>query len=102
MTPSDILAADGSLSQLLEGYTPRPQQIEMAEAVARALDRRESLICEAGTGTGKTFAYVVPALLSGLRIILSTGTRPLQDQLFGRDLPLARRAARVAVNVALL
>jgi ATP-dependent DNA helicase DinG len=102
MTPTDTLAADGPLSKLLEGYTPRPQQVEMAEAVAQALGRRESLICEAGTGTGKTFAYVVPALLSGLRIILSTGTRSLQDQLFGRDLPLARRATRVAVNVALL
>lgn len=102
MTPADILAANGPLAGLLEGYAPRAQQIEMAEAVAQALERGESLICEAGTGTGKTFAYLVPALLSGHRIIVSTGTRPLQDQLFSRDLPLARKAARVAVNLALL
>jgi len=102
MTPTDILGANGALSKLLDGYTPRPQQIEMAEAVAGALEHGESLICEAGTGTGKTFAYLVPALLSGRRVIVSTGTRPLQDQLFGRDLPLARKASRVAVNVALL
>jgi ATP-dependent DNA helicase DinG len=102
MSSTDILAPNGPLSKLLEGYSPRPQQIEMAEAVARALDSGESLICEAGTGTGKTFAYLVPALLSGRRVIVSTGTRSLQDQLYDRDLPLARRAARVAANLALL
>ena len=102
MTPTEILAVDGPLAKLLDGYSSRPQQMEMAEAIAQALENRESLICEAGTGTGKTFAYLVPALLSGHRVIVSTGTRALQDQLFGRDLPLARKASRVAVNVALL
>ena len=73
----------------------------MAERVGEALARRSALVVEAGTGTGKTFSYLVPALLSGARILISTGTRALQDQLFAKDLPLVARAlgrpARVAV-----
>ena len=74
----------------------------MAEAVARALTDHEILIAEAGTGTGKTFAYLVPALLSGKKVIVSTGTKALQDQLFHRDLPAVREALGVTVSVALL
>ena len=66
----------------------------MAQRVADALARRESLVVEAGTGTGKTFAYLVPALLSGRRVLISTGTRTLQDQLFAKDLPLRGRRPR--------
>jgi len=74
----------------------------MAQAVASALAGREILVAEAGTGTGKTFAYLVPALLSGCKVIVSTGTRTLQDQLFTRDLPRVRDALRLPVSVALL
>jgi ATP-dependent DNA helicase DinG len=102
VTPREILSDAGPLRHLIPGYAARPQQIEMAEAIAEALGDGRSLICEAGTGTGKTFAYLVPALLSGCRVIVSTGTRHLQDQLHGRDLPLVRAAVGVAINVALL
>ena len=74
----------------------------MAERIAAALERRETLLVEAGTGTGKTFAYLVPALLSGRRVLISTGTRTLQDQLYNRDLPLLAGALGRPVQVALL
>ncbi len=74
----------------------------MAEAVADALDRQSVLVAEAGTGTGKTFAYLVPAMLSGRKVIISTGTRNLQDQLFHKDVPVVRNALAVPVSVALL
>ena len=74
----------------------------MAEAIAHAITTRGQLLAEAGTGTGKTFAYLVPALLSGGKVIISTGTKTLQDQLYQRDLPLVRDALRIPVSVALL
>jgi ATP-dependent DNA helicase DinG len=74
----------------------------MAEVVAMALDRYAILITEAGTGTGKTFAYLAPALLSGTKVVISTGTKHLQDQLFHRDLPTVQKALGVAARVALL
>jgi ATP-dependent DNA helicase DinG len=74
----------------------------MADAVALAIAGRTPLLAEAGTGTGKTFAYLVPALLYGGKVIVSTGTKTLQDQLFQRDLPLVRDALRVPVTLALL
>jgi ATP-dependent DNA helicase DinG len=92
----------GALQQVLEGFTPRPGQLRMAERIAAALERRETLLVEAGTGTGKTFAYLVPALLSGRRVLISTGTRTLQDQLYHRDLPLLAGALGRPVQVALL
>ena len=101
-TPTDVLADEGPLSELIEGYSVRQQQIEMAEAISAALENSESLICEAGTGTGKTFAYLIPAILSGRKTIVSTGTKHLQDQLFQKDLPLVQSAIGTPVNVALL
>jgi len=98
----DILGPTGLLSESLSGYRHRPQQQAMAEAVAAALGTGETLICEAGTGTGKTFAYLVPALLSGRKVLASTGTRNLQDQLFHRDLPLVREVLKVPVRIAML
>lgn len=98
----EALAAGGAIARLIEGFQPRSDQQAMAVAVAEALAEGHSLACEAGTGTGKTFAYLVPALLSGQRTVISTGTRHLQDQLFHRDLPLVRRALQVPVEVALL
>jgi ATP-dependent DNA helicase DinG len=97
-----VFSADGPLARAVPGYRPRPGQVELAEAVARTLDTHGVLVAEAGTGTGKTFAYLVPALLSGAKVILSTGTKTLQDQLFDRDLPLVRAALNVPVSVALL
>ena len=99
---SEILAEQGPFARLLNGYAPRPQQQELAEAVAAAIEQHSLLVAEAGTGTGKTFAYLVPALLSGQKVIISTGTRNLQDQLFHKDIPLVRDALAVPVDVALL
>ena len=102
MEIADILGPDGLLAKRIPGFSHRPQQEEMALAVAETLDRGGVLITEAGTGTGKTFAYLVPALLSGRKVIISTGTRNLQDQLFHRDLPVVKDALAAPVSVALL
>lgn len=98
----DIFSTSGPLARVLPGYAQRPGQAAMARAVGGALARGEPLIVEAGTGIGKTFAYLVPALLSGRSIIISTGTRTLQDQLYRRDLPLLSKALGRPVRVALL
>lgn len=102
ISPVDILGADGPLARHLPGFAPRAPQQAMAEAVAAALARAEVLVTEAGTGTGKTFAYLVPALLFNNKVIISTGTKHLQDQLFHRDLPVLRDALKLPVNAALL
>jgi ATP-dependent DNA helicase DinG len=99
---AELFGADGPLARGLPGYAPRAQQLSMAEHVAATLDSRETLVVEAGTGTGKTYAYLVPALLSGRRVILSTGTRALQDQLYHRDLPAICGVLGRPVRVALL
>ena len=104
-TPEDaaaLLGGDGPLAGCLPGFAPREPQQRMAAAVARTLEEGGTLVVEAGTGTGKTFAYLVPALLAGDKVIVSTGTRHLQDQLFHRDLPLVREALAVGADVALL
>src|ERR1700745_2602838 len=87
-----LFSETGPLARAIPGYKLRPQQGEWAKAVAAAIESRSFLVAEAGTGTGKTFAYLVPALLSGGKVIISTGTKTLQDQLFDRDLPAVRRA----------
>lgn len=102
MTAAAVLGLNGPLARHLPGFAPRAAQQAMAEAVASAMEERTTLICEAGTGTGKTLAYLVPALLSAKKVIISTGTKALQDQLFHRDLPVVRKALDVPVNVALL
>jgi ATP-dependent DNA helicase DinG len=98
----DVFGAAGPLARALPGYAYRPEQAFMAAAVGHALEHAVPLIVEAGTGTGKTFAYLVPALLSGRSVILSTGTRTLQDQLFRRDIPTLAQALGLPVKVALL
>lgn len=98
----EIFAAGGPLSRHVAGYAPRAVQAEMAEAVAAAFAQGRTLVVEAGTGIGKTFAYLVPALLAGHRVVISTGTLNLQDQLFYRDLPRVREALGRPVRVALL
>jgi len=97
-----IFSAEGPLAAAIRNFRSRPFQIEMAEAVAETIAKNGVLIAEAGTGTGKTFAYLVPALISGGKVIVSTGTKTLQDQLFDRDIPMVREALHIPVTVALL
>jgi len=99
---ASVFAPDGPLATAIPGFRSRPQQIDMAQRIAVALREQRVLVAEAGTGTGKTFAYLVPALLSGGKVIISTGTKTLQDQLFNRDLPMVRAALKLPVSVALL
>lgn len=97
-----LFAADGSLARGIPGFRPRQSQTDMARAIAQAIASQGTLLAEAGTGTGKTFAYLVPALLWGGKVIVSTGTKNLQDQLFLRDIPVVRKALNMPVSVALL
>ncbi|WP_225934379.1 ATP-dependent DNA helicase [Cupriavidus sp. EM10] len=97
-----MFADTGTLATAIPGYRPRASQQKMAEAVASAIAQNDTVIVEAGTGTGKTFAYLVPAMLWGGKVILSTGTKNLQDQLFLRDIPTVRHALNVPVSVSLL
>ena len=90
------------LATEVSSFRPRAQQREMALAVADAIKNNAILVAEAGTGTGKTFAYLVPALLGGGKVIISTGTKNLQDQLFQKDLPMVRDALKAPVSIALL
>ena len=99
---ASVFSATGALAQVVPGFRARPFQLEMAEAIQKVIKNQEVIVSEAGTGTGKTFAYLVPALLSGGKVIISTGTKTLQDQLFGRDIPTVRDALKVPVTVALL
>ncbi len=99
---ASVFSPDGLLARTVENYAPRQEQLDMALAVSAAMEAGENLVVEAGTGTGKTFAYLVPALLSGKRVAISTGTRALQDQLFSRDLPTLARAMGLPMEVAML
>ncbi len=90
MDRGTFFAPGGGLDSAHAGYEHRPGQEEMAQAVAKVLDQGGTLMVEAGTGTGKTFAYLIPILESGRRVIVSTGTRNLQDQIFRKDLPFLR------------
>jgi ATP-dependent DNA helicase DinG len=101
-TIHQVFEADGILAKHIDGYSARSQQLEMALAIAEAIKDNTQLVAEAGTGTGKTFAYLVPALLTGGKVIISTGTKNLQDQLYSRDLPNVRDALKVPVTVAML
>ena len=98
----ELFAATGPLARRIDGYRLRPGQLEMAKAVVGAIECCGALMAEAGTGTGKTFAYLVPALLWGGKVIISTGTKTLQDQLYQKDLPMVRAALTAPVTLALL
>ena len=89
---AEIFGDDGALASVIAGYSPRTAQVEMAGKIAEAIESGQNLIAEAGTGTGKTFAYLIPAILSRKKVIVSTGTKNLQDQLFNKDLPVIRKA----------
>lgn len=99
---SKTFSADGALGKAIPGFSARQAQLDMAEAVDKAIKNKSQLVVEAGTGTGKTFAYLVPALLSGKKVIISTGSKNLQEQLFHRDLPLMVGALGYYGQVALL
>ncbi|MDO9193216.1 MAG: ATP-dependent DNA helicase, partial [Undibacterium sp.] len=97
-----IFGLSGALSASIKGYSPRSSQTEMAKAIAAAIDGQKTLLAEAGTGTGKTYAYLTPALLWGGKVIISTGTKNLQDQLFLHDIPTIKKVLKAPVSVALL
>lgn len=101
-TTEEILGPGGPLSRALSAYESRGGQLEMARAVERTLREERILFCEAGTGTGKTLAYLVPALLSGKKVVVATATRALQEQIFQRDLPLIEQVLGRALPVALM
>jgi ATP-dependent DNA helicase DinG len=98
----DLLGPAGPLARSLAHYEDRPGQLAMADAVERALAHDRVLACEAGTGTGKTLAYLVPAVLSGKKVVISTATRALQEQIFEKDIPLLRRSLGLEVSAALM
>ena len=102
MSAAEYLSGNGALSVSLTGFAPREVQQQMADRIARTISEDGVLVTEAGTGVGKTFAYLVPAILSGKRTVIATGTKNLQDQLFHEDLPVVREALNVPVTVALL
>lgn len=95
-------SADGELASAVDGFTPRDSQREMALAVFDTIAERGTLVAEAGTGTGKTFAYLVPALLAGGKLLVSTGTKTLQDQVYAKDLANLIKALGLGVDAALL
>lgn len=97
-----LFSAQGVFAQSIPGYRLRPQQLEMAQAILEAISKQDKLVVEAGTGTGKTLAYLAPALLAGGKVVISTGTKTLQDQLFLRDIPAVRDALKLSVTVAML
>ena len=99
---SKIFSSDGELSKNIKGFKPRPEQLEMAQSVGYAIQNKRPLVVEAGTGTGKTFAYLAPALIAGKKTIISTGSKNLQDQLFSRDLPAIKKALNYSGKIALL
>lgn len=99
---TEAFAVDGSIARAVQEFSPRAGQLEMAQAVAQTLESGGVLVVEAGTGIGKTYAYLAPALLSGVRVLVSTATKALQDQLFGRDIPKLLAALGVGARVALL
>ena len=98
----EAFSEQGALSRMTHEFRLRPGQLDMAQAITRTLEEGGVLVVEAGTGIGKTFAYLVPALLSGNRVLLSTATKALQDQLFGRDLPGLVQALALPLKTAML
>lgn len=102
MSVTQAFAKDGLLAKHINGFNPRQAQLEMALEVEKAMNNKQRLIVEAGTGTGKTFAYLIPAMLSDKKVIVSTGTKNLQEQLFNKDLPIVKKAMQSGKRLALL
>lgn len=95
-------SSQGLLAKAINGFSPRQAQLDMALEVERAIEKQSTLIVEAGTGTGKTFAYLIPALMSDKKVIVSTGTKTLQEQLFHKDIPVIKKALATQAQMALL
>ena len=102
VSPRELLGPDGRLARALPHYEVRRGQLDMADAVARALDEDRVVLCEASTGTGKTLAYLVPALMSGRRVVVSTASRALQEQIYFKDLPMLERHLELEVRAELV
>lgn len=102
LTIESVMGEEGTLAESVKGYKPRQSQLDMAHEVAELIEAQSTLLAEAGTGTGKTFAYLVPALLSGKKIIVSTATKTLQEQLIQKDLPLLLKATKTHGKARLL
>jgi ATP-dependent DNA helicase DinG len=100
--PSELLGEDGPFKSIIDGYQVRASQQSLSDAILDSLENGDVLTAEAGTGIGKTFAYLVPAILSGKKVIISTGTRHLQDQLYRSDLPVVLEALETPIKTALL
>jgi ATP-dependent DNA helicase DinG len=98
LTIEDILGPDGLLARSLNGFEFRDSQMQMALLIQQALQKRLPAIVEAGTGTGKTFGYLVPLILSGKKAVISTGTKNLQEQIFLKDIPLLRKATTLNID----
>jgi ATP-dependent DNA helicase DinG len=101
-TSEDILGPDGMLSRRIDGFEVRPSQLKMALLIEKALHERSSVIVEAGTGTGKTFGYLVPVLLSGKKTVVSTGTKNLQEQIYKKDIPLLKKATGLSIDAVIM
>ena len=101
-TIDDFFSPNGPLNDCLENYQLRAEQVEMAKSINDSIEDKTSLVVEAGTGVGKTFAYLYPALLKGGRVVISTATKNLQDQLFFNDIPKIREALKISVKVNIL
>ena len=99
---ADLLSATGVFAENLAGFTAREGQQALSAAIEKVIDKKAVLIAEAGTGIGKTFAYLVPAIMSNRKVIISTGTRHLQDQLFHSDIPVVKKALNVDLPCSLL
>ena len=99
---AEVLGEQGPFAEQLNNYTVREAQVAMATAIEKTIDQRQTLLAESGTGTGKTFAYLVPALLSGRKTLVSTGTKHLQEQLFHRDIPTVLKTMGINADVSLL
>ena len=101
-TTDDFFSVNGPLNDCLEDYQLRTEQVEMAKSIIATIEDKSSLVVEAGTGVGKTFAYLYPALLKGGKVVISTATKNLQDQLFFNDIPKIREALKISVKVNIL
>lgn len=99
---TDLFSQEGPFSEVIQGYKARPSQLEMAKSIANAIKDNQTLVAEAGTGTGKTFAYLIPTMMWGGKVILSTGTKNLQDQLFLKDIPIVRKVLNIPIQISLL
>ena len=102
LTIEEFFKNPGPLSEIIDNFHEREDQLKMAKIVNEAIEEKDSLIIEAGTGVGKTFSYLVPALMNGGKVVISTATKNLQDQLFLKDIPTIRNALKIPVEINIL